>query len=132
MNIMNNKISEILKKLTICTMVLVFSFILFSPAINALGLDPNNPWNQHNPGSNTPSGDIDPWEEFEIYDPPPDDNNRYLSFFSDVKIGITIFLYFKLGWNVSNLQKTNTPIRNINKTTPDNCDKDSKQTIRNR
>lgn len=55
---MNNTISEILKKLTICTMVLIFSFILLAPTADALNYDPRK-----NPPKYTilPSGDDDPF-----------------------------------------------------------------------
>ena len=76
---MNNRISEILKKLTICMMVLVFSFILLAPTANALRYDPDR---------YRIIGDGDPWNELEIYKPPPPDD-------FDILTMLTIFILKK-------------------------------------
>lgn len=70
-------------------LVVVFSVTLFSPTINAVGLDPNNPWNQHHPGSFNNELNSDPWGELSQKDITGRRNTDLNRIISSIKI------YFK-------------------------------------
>jgi len=86
----NKLIHERIKKLFAILLVAVFSFVLFSPTINALGHDPHKHYLYNNVEG-------DPWDEQDSYSPPTG-NNTYSTF--DVITDSFLFYKFGLFWGL--------------------------------
>ena len=95
---MHTHLMSLYKKITAVIILILFSFVLLTPTVNALNYDP-----KLRKSVIKPNGDGDPWDVPKVAEIEPD-NNRFSRILNYSIFGFTSYFYFKFGWDFDILE----------------------------